>query len=115
MAGYTLSPSHWRRLWRAIHWYERSAGVPTGEPAASSGSLIPFQFRRFALKSSLAVNGSAEAYIRKWNGTAYASTTDVFTVHDACNTFYGSAGAFGYAIHMHDVDRWEVIQMTCPP
>lgn len=114
MAGFVLSPSQWRRMWRAIHWFERSTRTPAGGGSSASGAVVPFQFRRFALKTNLAVNGSAEAYIRRWNGTTYASTTDTFTVYDACNTFEGSVGAFGYAIHMHDVDRWEVLQMTCP-
>lgn len=86
---------------------------------------IPFMFRRFELRTALAAQGSAEAYIltrdadsgelvRMTTPSEGGSTEQIiFTVRDFIG-WTGSAGDKGYSIKMHDLpDDWEVIAMEC--
>lgn len=73
----------------------------------------PLDVWRFELKTALAVDDSATAYLRRWNGSAYAADTNIeFTLYDGMSTFNGAIGAVGYAKYFPD-RGWEVQNMEC--
>ncbi len=100
------------------NYYEDEFGVWTG-----GGGGAETLVRSFELKDNLTAGGSATAYLRTWNGSAYVTDTDTeFEVYDALDTFSGTArdegppivaGNWGYAQMLNG--RWEIIQLSCDP
>ena len=80
-----------------------------------SRGIVPFEFRRFVLAETLDVGGIAGAYHRTWNGTGFSTGSELFAVRDSMNTFSGVEGTLGYAINMHDIEEWDIMQLACTP
>lgn len=85
-------------------------------PESSGGRALPgggTKRLRFELKGALSNGGSATAYVRRWNGTTWATTTTEITVHDHIGTYSGPAGTFGVATWWPDSGRFEIDDLGC--
>ena len=126
MQDYTLTGDAVRTLDRMVRWWKRQPRSALGG-GGPKFPPIPFQFRRFELKDDLTPGGSAEAYMLTWDGTSdyefkqVNSTDFTFTVYDTVgdkrargkDSMGEADGARGWAVHPHDVDRWEIKEMQC--
>ena len=100
-----------------ILWKESGTGSKWAVLRIGSPKL----FRRFELKTSLAIGGTATAHPLDWTGAAYAADTasdNEFTVYDSLGKFQGWArsagvrdGARGLAMFHHDRGVWEIVAM----
>jgi hypothetical protein len=69
--------------------------------------------RRFHLSEPLSPGGSAEAQVRRWNGSMWVTGPLMFHVYDSMHMFLGNSGQFGEARWWPDSRLWEVYQLTC--
>jgi len=100
-----------------ILWKESGTGTKWAVLRLGSPKL----FRRFELKTSLAIGGTATAHPLDWTGAAYAADTasdNEFTVYDSLGMYHGWArvagtrnGARGLAVFHHDREVWEVVDL----
>lgn len=75
------------------------------------GKDMPLLVRRFELYGTLSAGGTATAKLRKAVGGTLTTTDSTFTVWSEFIT--GTIGKKGYAVFMHDMKRWEVVQLEC--
>lgn len=133
MAHYVLSEDQFRRTARVVRKAEMAV-QPGYPPEEDRRGIIPFEFRRFELKTeweamAAAPDGStiktAEAFIVTWDDAAKKyirlSTADVFEITDPLGTFGGTpaaeedwdgtevSGTTGVCWKPHDCPAWEVM------
>lgn len=84
---------------------EEEAWFPDARP-------VPFEFVRFRLTAPLAAGGSAAAARLEDDGTGtYSATSDTLTVRDTTGYRTGIVGDNGWAIHPHDRDIYEIVEI----
>lgn len=62
----------------------------------------------FELRERLEAGRSAQAQVLQWNGTAYARSGPIITLHDFVGE-HGDTGDRGYCIESEVSGRWEVV------
>ncbi|HUT14068.1 MAG TPA: hypothetical protein VMY42_26505 [Thermoguttaceae bacterium] len=99
-----------------ILWKESGTGIVSAVVRVG----IPTLFRRFELQSTLALGGTATAYMLDWTAGGYAiNSSVVFTVYDSRGHFRGwpridspeRLGAWGLAMFCQDRGVWEIVAM----
>ena len=73
---------------------------------------VPYQFRRFRLAAELVEFSEASAYHMRYDNDGVLQEGETFTVIDLAGGYSGEAGDFGWAIHPHDKDRWEIVELA---
>lgn len=110
MALSDIPDMDWGRISQAVLWVEQHLRH-TDQILPTTGSPVPFQFRRFRLTEALNEGSSAEAVHRRWDGDAAFVDGETFTVWDLVDNYVGRVGDEGWAIHPHDLDRWEIVEL----
>lgn len=110
MALSDIPDMDWGRISQAVLWVEQHLRH-TNQILPTDGSPVPFQFRRFRLAEALNEGSSAEAVHRRWDGDASFQDGETFTVWDLVDNYVGKVGDEGWAIHPHDLDRWEIVEL----
>jgi len=97
-----------------ILWKESGTGTKWAVLRLGSPKL----FRRFELKTALAVGGLATAHPLDWSGGADTTAANEFTIYDVFGLHHGWArvagtrnGARGVALFHHDRESWDIIAM----
>ena len=97
-----------------ILWKESGTGDKWAVLRLGSSTL----FRRFELKTALAVGGLATAHPLDWSGVADTTVANEFTVYDVFGLHHGWArvagtrnGARGVALFHHDRESWDIIAL----
>lgn len=92
-----------------ILWKESGEGLKWAVVLVGASRTV----RRFHLSEPLSPGGSAEAQVRRWDGSIWVTSQLMFHVYDSMHMFLGSSGQFGEARWWPDSRRWEVYQLTC--
>lgn len=100
----------WGRIQNAVLWVENHTRG-TNQRLPGEGSPVPYQFRRFRLTEDLQEGSSAGAVHLRWDGDAAFLEGEAFTVWDLVDNYVGEVGDEGWAIHPHDLDRWEIVEL----
>ena len=125
MSGWLVSDNFRAELYAMTRWWRQTIqGNPRGR--GPEGRVVPFLFRRFMPLAAMAPGESMSVRPAKWDDydSELKSTTDYgdFTVHDVNRSHRVTAIAaeyadhddlkiFGWAMHPHDEDRWEIVSM----
>lgn len=101
--------------------------IPNTDDVGSIGPehMVPYQFQRFQLIDTWTggtTGQEADAYRMYWSGSGFTADTEVtYKIYsdfvETWDTQYNESSSTDYhmvviAYHRHDVDRWEVIQMS---
>jgi len=97
-----------------ILWKESGTGTKWAVLRLGSTTL----FRRFELKTALAIGGTATAHPLDWSGVADTTAANEFTVYDTLSKHRGWArvagtrnGARGLALFHHDRESWDILDL----
>ena len=121
MAGVLIGDRFYKELYAMTEWWRKFARGGASL-RGSRGEVVPFLFRRFMPLAAMSPGGSMSVRPVEWDGSELKPTTDYddYTVHDVNRSHRVTSLAadyaedleiYGWAVHPHDVDRWEICRM----